>query len=689
MVSCRHEGRHQANQIVSTAHHFPIKIRWFTSGTSRLRLLDRISWPEFSHPPTVRRFIPLLLSVLTTLVAAERDPADVVIYGATPGGIVTAVGAAREGLRVTLIHHHAHLGGMMSNGLGVLDTIYDGKRAPLFDEVCARMVEHYRKKFGADSPQYRTSNWSPRGDTRRPMYEPHVAESVFEAMLAAEPRITVIREFHPISAQRDGARVISATFRRMGGEATRTLAATAFVDASYEGDLAAVAGATMTWGRESRGQYGEPHAGRIFTKAIFVTAAKDYFPTAIRTEGLNLRGFRATTGAALPGSTGEGDRAIQAYNFRVCWTRNSANRLPVTKPARYERDLYLGLRDRWGIGLGAPNAKTSWNTPLLVGGNFEYPNGDWPTRHAIAARHQDLAIGLLWFLQNDSEVPEKMRAEMREWGLPKDEFTDNGGFPWEMYVREARRLVGRAVFTEHDGLAAPGLRRAPVKTDSIAITEWPMDSHSCHLDTVPGSDHEGKVLLTEESRPGQISYRCLLPKELNNLLVTGAVSSSHIGWGAIRLEPTWMHLGESAAVALALAQERKIPPADLPPDVLQRRLVARGIMLTFFNDFDLSAPTAEQRAAQYFGSRGFFPTYDARLDAPLTHAVAAVWARPDSDPMMTARRVATAEANSESAPISAVEWSRLTGRPRPPATSGTLTRGAACAWLLAAGSPPN
>lgn len=643
---------------------------------------------ELGAPHPVRPYLCSFLFLVSTLVAAESAPSDVVIYGATPGGIVTAVGAARAGLRVTLIHHHAHVGGMMSNGLGVLDTIYDGKRAPLFEEVCARMADHYRNKFGADSPQHRLSKWSPKGDTRRPMFEPHVAEQVFEAMLAGEKLIAVVREFHPEAARRDGARLVSATFRRIGGTETRTFEAPAFVDASYEGDLAAVAGVAMTWGRESRTQYGEPHAGHIFTKAQFVTAAKDYFPSAIRTEGLNLRGFRATTGAPLPGSTGAGDRAIQAYNFRVCWTRDPSNRVPVTKPARYERDRYLDLRDRWGISIGAPNAKTSWNAALLIGGNFDYPNGDWPTRHAIAERHRDLAVGLLWFLQNDPEVPEKMRTEMREWGLPRDEFTDNGGFPWELYVREARRLVGRAVFSEHDGLAAPGLRRAPVKSDSIAITEWPMDSHSCHLDTVPGSDHEGKVLLTEESRPGQISYRCLLPKELNNLLVTGAVSSSHIGWGAIRLEPTWMHLGESAAVALALAKKLELAPAEVPPVLLQHELVARGVMLTFFNDFDLSAPTAEQRAAQYFGTRGFFPTYDARLNDPLTRAVAHIWANPDSDPMVTARRVEAAEATSDRAPVTADEWVRLTGGKKSASTRAPLTRGAACAALFAASPPP-
>ncbi len=628
--------------------------------------------------------LPVLLLPLLASGAAAAAAPDVVIYGATPGGIVTAVRAAREGLTVTLVHHHAHLGGMMSNGLGVLDTIYDGRRAPLYDEVVARLGEHYRAKYGEGSPQHRAATWAPKGSTQRPTYEPYVAERVFEELLRAESRIDVRRGYYPAAAVTRGRRIETVRFQRLGGSGTLNLAAANFVDASYEGDLAAVAGAEMTWGRESRTQYGESHAGRIFTKAILVTAAKDYFPTAVRTEGLNLRGFRARTGPPLPGSSGEGDRAIQAYNFRVCWTRDPANRVAVTKPARYERDQFFELRDRWGIGLSVPNAKTTWNAPLLTGGNFDYPNGDWPTRHAIAERHKDFALGMLWFLQHDPEVPEKIRAEMREWGLPKDEFTDNGGFPWEMYVREARRLVGRKVFTEHDGVEAPGLKRAPLHADSIAITEWPMDSHSCHLDKVPGSDHEGKVLLTEESRPGQIAYACLLPKELDNLLVTGAVSSTHVGWGAIRLEPTWMHLGESAAHALVLAKSNGLSPANLPPAALQQTLVERGIMLAFFNDFDLAAPTAAQRAAQYLGTRGYFSGYHARLEAPLLRAVAAVWAQPDADPMVTARRVATAEGADSgvtAAAITAAEFARLAGRPWPQPPPGPLSRGAACEWL--------
>jgi hypothetical protein len=326
--------------------------------------------------------------------------------------------------------------------------------------------------------------------------------------------------------------------------------------------------------------------------------------------------------------------------------------------------------------------KRSWNAPLLIGENFEYPEGDWAKRHAIAARHKDLAIGLLWFLQNDSEVPEAVRKEAQRWGLPRDEFRDNGGFPWEVYVREARRLVGRHVFTENDGLPAPGLSRAPVYADSIAITEWPLDSHSCHRDTVPGSDHEGKVLLSEETRPGQIAYRCLLPKEIDNLLVTGCVSSSHIGWGTVRLEPVMMHLGESAAYAVLQARKENCTVAEIPVGGLQRTLVERGVMLNFFNDFDLSAPTAAERAAQYFGPRGYFADYYARLDAPLTPAIAKLWAKPLPDPMAMARAVA--KAAGENGTVSAADFAKLAGRSWRTPPSGDLTRGAACAWLFEA-----
>lgn len=585
---------------------------------------------------------------------------DVVIYGATPGGIATALRAAREGLSVVLIHHQRHLGGMMSNGLGVFDTMYEGYRAPIFDEFKASVLSHY--------PEYR------QGHPEFRRYEPHIAEQTFEALLADEPKITIVRELYPVKSERRDRQLAAVTFRGMNSREEVAWKAAAFVDASYEGDLAKVAGVKMTWGREGREAYGEPHAGKIFTKLRAIEN-----PKLFQEQGIGVRMFALEANDPLPGSTGEGDRAIQAYNFRVCWSRDPENRMPVTKPARYERDLYLELKSRWTFTNRVPKAKTSWNAPLLIGGNFDYPDGDWAARRAVSARHRDLAMGLLWFMQNDAEVPAKVRDEARQWGLPKDEFQDNGGFPWEVYARETRRMVGRHVFTEHDGVRAAGIGRAPVHGDSIAITEWPLDSHSCTTETSHGSDHEGKVLLAEETRPGQIPYRCLMPQEFDNLLVTVCVSSSHVGWGTIRLEPVWMHLGESAGYALSLARHLQVAPAALPVDVLGRKLADNRVMVGLINGHDMKAPTLEERAAQFFTTQGFFPDYEARLDEPLTRSVAAIWAKPAADAMANARNVAAAERNPGE-PISAAEFAALVGREWPDAPAHP-TRGAACGWL--------
>ena len=605
-------------------------------------------------------FLSCWLLVPFSRAATSERTVDVVIYGATPGGIATALRAAREGLKVALVHHHRHVGGMMANGLGVFDTMYDGYRAPIFDDFKAAVLAHY-SQFGPSHPEFRK-------------YEPHVAEQTFEALLAKESNITVQREFFPLTGRRRDRTVTDVTFRSMTSYDLFIWKAAAFVDASYEGDLANVIGVKMTWGREARNVYGEPHAGKIFTK-LHPLGNPNFF----KEEGIGVRMFGLEANAPLAGSTGAGDRAIQAYNFRVCWSQNPENRLPVTKPARYERDIYLELRSRWTFTNRVPNGKTSWNAPLLIAGNFDYPEGDWATRRAIAERHRDLATGLLWFLQNDPAVPAKTRDEARNWGLPRDEFKDNGGFPWEMYARETRRLVGRHVFTQHDGVQAPGIKRAPVHSDSIAITEWPLDSHACTLESAQGSDHEGKVLLAQETRPGQIPYRSLLPREVDNLLVTVCVSSSHIGWGTVRLEPVWMHIGESAGYALSLAKQRGIAPAAVPAEALARTLVDHRVMLGLINEHDMKAPTLEQRAAQFMTTRGYFPTYDAKLDTPLSRNVAVVWVTPSEDPTETARLVAHAEANPGE-PITAAEFASLVGRAWPNSPE-RLTRGAACAWL--------
>jgi hypothetical protein len=218
----------------------------------------------------------------------------------------------------------------------------------------------------------------------------------------------------------------------------------------------------------------------------------------------------------------------------------------------------------------------------------------------------------MWFLQNDPEMPADLKAKAREWGLARDEFTDNNNLPHQLYVREARRLVGRAVFTEHDALLAPGLERAPVHADSVGITEFSLDSLACTTDRLPGSLCDGQLFQMEVSRPGQVPFGVLLPVELDNLLVVTTVSATHVGWGTVRQTPTLMHLAESAAWAVVIAAQDHIAPANLSVERLQRRLVERGVMISFFNDFDMATPAPWVPAVQYFGAKGEFTSYDAR-----------------------------------------------------------------------------
>jgi hypothetical protein len=196
-----------------------------------------------------------------------------------------------------------------------------------------------------------------------------------------------------------------------------------------------------------------------------------------------------------------------------------------------------------------------------------------------------------------------------------------------MYVREARRITARAMFTQHDAMLAPGLGRAPVHGDSIAVTEWYMDAHGCTTARVPGSMDEGKAMLHQETFPGQLPWRCLLPQGVDNLIVPVCLGATHVAWGTVRLEPVFMQTGEVAGLAAAIAVKGGGPPAGLDADQLVRELCRRKFMVSFFNDLDVAADDPRVAAAQYFGTKGFFADYDARLDAPLETATQAVWER--------------------------------------------------------------
>ncbi len=581
---------------------------------------------------------------------AEKVETDLCIYEATPGGIAMAVRAAREGLSVVLVNHNDHLGGILSNGLGVWDTLWEGKRAPIYDEARQAVFDHYRMTYGEKSPQYRDALPGKSGHTNG-KFEPKVAEVVLTDLVAREKRITLMRGFYPVTMEREGAVLKTVTFRRTvfqpvpkheRVENSFYVQAKVFADCSYEGDLAALAKVPYRVGREARDEFNEPHAGVIFMSPVKSAPTPELARAAELHHRLKLRKFSGFQRIKQPESTGEADGNVQAFNYRTILSSDPANRLPVEKPANYDPEK-LKLLEHGSIISPIPNSKRGWDRPQLVGMQTEYVEADWTGRQKIMNAFWDTTMALLYFLQNDPSVDPARQKSWREFGLAKDEFTDNGHRPHEFYVREARRITGRYIFTQHDAMLAEGLERAPVHEDSIAVTEWYLDTHACTPRRIEGALEEGKMMLDVETFPGQVPYRAILPQGVDNLLVPVCLSSTHVAWGTIRLEPTWMNLCESAGHAAAIAVQQRIAPAQLDPDGLLRKLATSHVMLSFFNDVDVSSDDPQVAAAQYFATKGFFADYDAQLDDPLTEAVKAVWKQNFDDPQKRAEAVAKAE----------------------------------------------
>jgi hypothetical protein len=601
---------------------------------------------------------------------------DLVVIGGTAGGVACAVRAARDGCTVLLVQHNRHIGGMLSNGLMQWDALYGGPRAPLFTELLAAIERDAIARFGRDSRNHQVQRYThehyPIG-----WVEPHVMERECNRLVAGERNLTLLLEHYPVAAERDGALLKSVTLRAYGTTREITVRAAMFADATYEGDLLPLAKVAYRVGREARDEYHEPHAGKVFVNIDHGS------PQSVVAEGLNIRAYSSRQGKTDPSSPFTADKASQAYNYRFCVSKDPANRVMLTAPPPgYNREEYARF-DRKGIATNAgPNLKSHMNSPILPGENHTYPEASWPEREKIIERHRNFALGLIWFLQNDESMKSRW-AGFREWGLAKDEFPDNGHIPYEMYVREARRLVGRHVLTEHDGMLARGHARTPIHHDSVAVTDWYMDSHSCTTDSRPGFRYDGKLILTEESRPMQIPYRAMLPRDVDNLLVPVPLSSTHVAWGALRLEPVWMQTGEAAGVAAALAKKHRTTPGKLDPALLLRTLVERRHLVSFFNDLKVDSADPRIPAAEFFGTKGFFHNYDARLDEPLKAATAKAWADGCArlragrlDESELAGQVQTAESGN-AANVSAREWRGLLGKADAAAGDGIIRRGEA------------
>jgi hypothetical protein len=525
--------------------------------------------------------VTMLLLVCSPFATAADESADVIVYGGTSGGVIAAVQAGRMGKRVVLIEPTRRLGGMTTGGLGATDMGNEKAIGGVSREFYQRVLRYYQNKaaWKYETPeQYAKRERYYQGDALFG-FEPHVAERIYNDMLD-EAHVQVVRGERldlKNGVTKDGPRLVSI---RM--ESGRTFGGKVFIDASYEGDLMAKAGVSYTIGREANSQYGETIDG---TEVARAKSHQFNFPVdPYVSPGDPASGLVRLIHAGPPGAEGEADKRVQAFNYRLCLTDVPENRVPYPKPEGYdERDFELLFR-YYAAGLtgipwnprGMPNRKTDTNNNGAFSTDFigmadEYPDADYATRAKIAAAHVRYTQGLLWTLANHPRIPEKVRQAVNKWGLAKDEFVDNGNFPYQLYVREGRRMVGEYVVTQHDTMWD---RKCG---DPVGLGSYNMDSHNCqrYVDAAGHARNEGDVQVGVAG-PYGISYRSLVPKagECTNLLVPVCMSASHIGYGSVRMEPVFMILGQACGTAAAIAIDQRVDVQKVPYAKLRERLVA-------------------------------------------------------------------------------------------------------------------
>ena len=525
----------------------------------------------------------------------QPEQYDLVVYGGTAAGVAAAVQARRMGRTVVIVGPDTHLGGLSSGGLGFTDTGNKAVIGGLAREFYHRVWRHYQEP-GAWKWQTRDSYGNKGQGTpamdgeHRTMwiFEPHVAERVFEGMVK-EHAITVHRDEwldRENGVRKSGDRIVSITM--LSG---RTYAGRMFIDATYEGDLMAAAGVSYHVGREAQSTYGEKwngvQTGVLHHRHHFGVLKEPISPYVV--PGDPGSGVLPRISTAPPGEYGQADHRIQAYCYRYCVTDHPDNRIPFPRPdgydpAQYElllRIYHAGWRETFDKFDPIPNRKTDSNNhgPFStdnIGFNYDYPEASYERRREILKEHETYQKGWLYFIANDPRVPEAVQAQMRRWGLPKDEFTDNGGWPHQIYVREARRMIGAYVMTENELL-----NRRPTP-GPVGMGSYTIDSHNVQRYITPEGhvQNEGDIGVPLPG-PYQIAYGSLVPRrgEAGNLLVPVCVSSSHIAFGSIRMEPVFMILGQSAATAASLAIERNLAVQDVPYSALRDRLIAGGQIL--------------------------------------------------------------------------------------------------------------
>jgi hypothetical protein len=517
----------------------------------------------------------LALGLLLSMPVARAVEADVIVYGATPGGFCAAIAAAREGAKVVLLEPTAHIGGVNTGGLSFSDSNQTVRSTllGLFEEWHQRVAADYAArgvKLPYDVAVKNNVVWT---------YEPHVAARVTDAMLK-EAGVTVLTQQPLEGVDKEGAKIVG--LRTPAGVHT----AKVFVDATYEGDLMAKAGVVWHLGRESRDEFGESLAGRQYPK-----------------QKMEINGFDAN-GLPLPfittvrkGDDNAGEQTVMVYSFRLCLTKDPANRAPFPAPKAYDPARFELVRRYF---LKYPNAPLPWDLYPLPGNKFDANNGigkmfsmglvgeangwcasDPAGRAKLWEKHKEYTLEFYQFLTTDAAVPAKIRQTMAELGLCRDEFPETGHWSPQLYVREGRRLDGRYTMSQKD------IIDDPKKDDPIAVSSFPIDSHDCRRIALPdGVQNEGTIMPVR--MPGRlhgyayhVPYRAITPAaaECSNLLVPVALSATHVAYSSVRVEPTWMIIGQSAGIAAALAAKEGVTVQSLDYGRLRARLLAQRQVL--------------------------------------------------------------------------------------------------------------
>ncbi|MCA9175291.1 MAG: FAD-dependent oxidoreductase [Planctomycetales bacterium] len=514
---------------------------------------------------------------------ADHWDYDVIVYGGTPGGVAAAVEAARLGKSVALIEPSVRVGGVSASGLGMADVGHIGSLGGVAEEFFQRVHDVYSEPEAWTQQDAGDYTWFNPSADKQYRFEPHVAEQVFGDMLDEELVAVITRE--RLDRSPGGVHVADLAIQSLDLESGGTFEGLQFVDSSYEGDLMAAAGVTYTVQRESNAQYGESLNGINYTAPYTFIPPNpiDAYVVPGDPESGLIRGVQP----ALTSDVGDASDHLQAYNFRLTLTNDPDNMIPFRRPDGYDEADYELLFRYYEAGnrIGPfsfhlmPNLKTDSNGAAMIStdlktANWEYPEASYERREEIIAEYRKYTEGLLWTLQNHPRIPAFAHTMVAGWGFAADEYPENDGFPTQIYVREARRMVSDYVTTENDA------RHLTTIDDPIAIPSYPLDSHYTGLHVGENGEviGEGSFYYTTTG-PFYLSYRSIVPRrgEVTNLAVTSAVSASHVAYGSIRMEPVYMMIGHSAGAAAAQAIDSHVAMQDVNYANLRAQLAADGL----------------------------------------------------------------------------------------------------------------